>query len=537
MVIRPERLPLQVLRMALPARPDLGQSRYTEETLETLLTPNAAVVPAAVRTTPTELAQLAVDRLSQAGCDYGDIRVCTEFQQRLGARDRSLHLLQDSSSQGFGVRALVGGAWGFAASPEQTPEAIARTVDQAVAIARASRLSQRQPVGLAPATPHRDTYVTPIVTDPWAVPLTTKVELLLALTEGMLTAGHPEIKRAWAQLSFSREAKVFASTEGALIDQTIYRSHPACGCVAVGDGDAQSRSYERSPLNCGYEHIDHADLLGQVERLAAEAVEKLRAPEGPANETTTLILLPTNLYLTIHESVGHPTELDRVLGYEANFAGTSFATPEHLGKLRYGAPWVNFVGDRTLPTGRATAGYDDEGVPAQRWPIVQDGILVDYLTDRETAHRLGRPASNGCAFADSWANLPLVRIPNLSLEPGPAGGSHTASLEAMIADTPSGILIDGIGSFSIDQQRRNFQFGGDAFWKIERGRVTGMLKNVTYQSQTTTFWNQVDALGGPASWQPCGTSICGKGEPLQLAQMTHGCVPVRVRDIQVGRAV
>ncbi|NJK99544.1 MAG: TldD/PmbA family protein [Spirulinaceae cyanobacterium RM2_2_10] len=495
------------------------------------------MVQAPVLSTATELAQLAVDLMRQAGCDYGDIRVCETRQQQLMARDRSLHTLQDNISSGFGVRVLVAGAWGFAASPQQTPAAIAHVVQQAVAVAHASRLSQQEPVRLAPVEAHRDTYVTPIVTDPFAVPLETKAELVLSLTEGLLSAGHSAVTRAWAQLSFSREAKVFASTEGALIDQTIYRSYPAYGCMAVGDGDAQSRSYERSPLNCGYEHIDREDLLSQVERVAAEAAAKLQAPDGPASEQTTLILLPTNLYLTIHESVGHPTELDRVFGYEANFAGTSFATTDQLGSLRYAAPWVNFVGDRTLAAGRSTVGYDDEGVKAQRWPLVQDGILVDYLTDRETAYRLGRATSNGCAFADSWASVPMVRIPNLSLEPGAAGGSHTATLAEMIADTESGILIDGLGSFSIDQQRRNFQFGGDAFWRIERGQVTGMLKNVTYHSQTTEFWNQVDALGDAASWQPCGTNICGKGEPLQFAQMTHGCVPVRVRDIRVGRAV
>ena len=273
--------------------------------------------------------------------------------------------------------------------------------------------------------------------------------------------------------------------------------------------------------------------MGNVERVAEEAIEKVHAPELDGEYRTNLILQPTNLFLTIHESVGHPTELDRVYGYEANFAGTSFATTDKLNNLQYAAPWVNFVADRTQPKGRSTMAYDDEGVPAQQWYVVKDGILNDYLTDRETAYRLGRESSNGSAYADSWASVPMVRIPNLGLEPGKEGGEHTASLAEMIADTEDGILIDGIGSYSIDQQRRNFQFGGDAFWKVEKGKIVGMLKNVTYHSMTTDFWNSIDAIAPKSEWRQCGTNMCGKGEPMQIAQMTHGCVPVRVRDIQV----
>ncbi|MEK0188602.1 TldD/PmbA family protein, partial [Microcoleus anatoxicus] len=306
------------------------------------------------------------------------------------------------------------------------------------------------------------------------------------------------------------------------------------GCTAIAGGDAQSREYERPPLNLGYEHINPTDLLSQVNRVAAEAIEKVAAPKMPAGICKSLILKPTNLFLTIHESVGHPTELDRVYGYESNFAGTSFATTDKLNKLQYGAPWVNFKCDRTQPAGRGTMGYDDEGVKSQDWYVVKDGILVDYLTDRETAYRLGRASSNGSACADSWSSVPMVRIPNLGLEPGPDGGSHTATLDEMIADTEDGILIDGVGSFSIDQQRRNFQFGGDAFWKVENGKVVGMLKDVTYHSMSTDFWNQIDAIGPASERVQCGTNMCGKGEPMQVAQMTHACVPVRVKNIQIG---
>ena len=487
-------------------------------------------------TTATDLATLAIELITRAGCEYGDVRFCNYRTQNLYARDRSLSQLSDNVSSGFGVRVLLDGAWGFAASPHKTPAEVERIVALAVETAKGSRLSQQTRVQLAPVEAYRDSYTTPIEIDPFTVPITEKADLLLRLNEQLLGYSDRGIKKAYSYVQFTREDKTFASTEGSLIQQTIYRSYPGFGCTAIANGDAQSRSYERPALNKGYEHINAPDLLSQVERVAEEAIEKVYAPKGPQGIRSTLILKPTNLFLTIHESVGHPTEIDRVYGYEANFAGTSFATTDKLGKLQYAAPWVNFRGDRTQLGGRSTMGYDDEGVPSQDWFVVKDGILVDYLTDRETAYRLGRPSSNGCAYADSWSSVPMVRIPNLGLEPGPEGGSHTATLAQMIADTEDGILIDGIGSFSIDQQRRNFQFGGDAFWKVEKGKVVGMLKDVTYHSMTTDFWNRVDAVGPASEREQCGTNMCGKGEPMQIAQMTHACVPVRVRDIQIGGA-
>jgi TldD protein len=357
--------------------------------------------------------------------------------------------------------------------------------------------------------------------------------LLLNINEKLLAYGDKGVKKASSFLRFSQENKLFASTEGSVIDQTIYRSYGGFSCTAIANGDAQSRSYERPALNLGYEHINPQELYNNIDLVAQEAIEKVHAPESPSGIETTLILKPSNLWLTIHESVGHPTELDRVYGYEANFAGTSFATTDKLNKLRYAAPWINFKADRNQPGGRSTMGYDDEGIKAQEWYVVKDGILVDYLTDRETAYRLGRKESNGCSFADSWSSVQMVRIPNLGLEAGQKDGSNTATLEEMIADTKEGILIDGIGSYSIDQQRRNFQFGGDGFWKIEQGKIVGMLKNVTYQSMTTDFWNSIDAIGTEDEVMQYGTNMCGKGEPMQIAQMTHTCVPVRVRNIRI----
>jgi len=495
------------------------------------------MVQAPARLQATELAPLAIDLIRQSGCEYGEIRLCHYRTQRLSARDRSLQTLSDNLSSGFGVRVLWKGAWGFAASHLKTAAEINRIVALAVEIAQGSHLSQREPIHLVPVEAYQDTYITPIEIDPFEIPLDQKAELLLTINERLLQYESQGVKKAYSFLNFARENKLFASTEGSLIEQTIYRSYPGFGCTIVDHGDAQSRNYERPPLNKGYEYINAQDLFNNIDRVAHEAIEKVKSPVGPDNTRTTLILKPTNVWLTIHESVGHPTELDRVYGYESNFAGTSFATTDKLGKLQYGAPWINFVADRTQASGRSTLGYDDEGVKSSSWHLVKDGILVDYLTDRETAYRLGRSQSNGCAYADSWSSVPMVRIPNLGLQPGPEGGSHTATLEEMIADTADGILIDGIGSFSIDQQRRNFQFGGDAFWQIKNGQVVGMLKNVTYQSMTTDFWNSIDALGPEAEREQCGTNMCGKGEPMQVAQMTHSCVPVRAQNIQIGRAV
>ncbi len=480
------------------------------------------------------LAQEAIALAQQLGCEYGEIRICSYRKQTFWAQDRSMKRLSDNVSSGFGVRVLWRGAWGFAASHQQTPAEIERIVRLAVEIAQGSHLSQRQPVQLAPVSAYQDRYETPIEINPFAIPITDKTELLLDLTDKFLAYEKQGIKKAHAYLSFTQEDKLFASTEGSIIEQRIYRSGGGMGCTAIANGDAQSRSYERSPLNLGYEHIQPETLRANVERVAQEAIEKVYAPEV-ANGTATLILKPSHLWLPIHESVGHPTELDRVYGYEANFAGTSFATTDKQHKLQYAAPWVNFKGDRTQPGGRSTVGYDDEGVKAEEWYVVKDGILVDYLTDRETAHRLGRQNSNGCAFADSWSSVPMVRIPNLGLEPGKTHDSHTATLEEMIADTKEGYLFDGDDTFSIDQQRRNFQFGGNGVWHIKNGKLNGMVKNLTYQSMTTDFWNNVDAIGTEAELEQRGTAMCGKGEPMQVAQMTHACVPIRVQNITIGR--
>ena len=333
------------------------------------------MVQAPTQQTNQELAIFAVDLIRSLGCEYGDIRICHYRRQSLSARDRSLNRLADNVSSGFGVRVLLEGAWGFVASHLISPEEITRVVKLAVETSKGSRLTQQKPIKLAPVAAYQDQYTTPIQIDPFEVPIQKKAELLLNINEQFLSYGDQGIKKAYSFLSFGKENKIFASTVGSVIEQTIYRSFPGMGCTAIANGDAKGRSYERPPLNIGYEHINSADLLGNIERVANEAIEKVYAPELETEGATTLILKPSNLFLTIHESVGHPTELDRVYGYEANFAGTSFVTTDKLHQLQYAAPWVNFVADRTQSQGRSTMAYDDEGVPAQQWYVVKDGIL------------------------------------------------------------------------------------------------------------------------------------------------------------------
>ena len=315
-----------------------------------------------VATIPTlsnqELANLAVQLIKKAACEYGDIRLCHYRNQSLTARDRSLKNLSDNVSSGFGVRVLLDGAWGFAASHRKTASEITRIVNLAIEIAKGSRLSQQEPVRLAPVAAYQDKYITPIEIYPFTVAIKDKAELLLNINDQLLKFGDQGIKKASSFLRFTKEDKVFASTIGSLIEQTIYRSYPGFSCTAIANNDAQSRSYERSPLNIGYEHIQPEDLLANVERVATEAIAKVNAPSWDLDLKTNLVLKPSNLFLTIHESVGHPTELDRVYGYESNFAGTSFATTDKWQKLQYAAPWVNFVADRNQPRGRATVAYD-----------------------------------------------------------------------------------------------------------------------------------------------------------------------------------
>ncbi len=477
-----------------------------------------------------EAVSAAIETARRAGAAYADARVVTIRNQHILAEDRRIERISDGESCGLGVRVLLAGSWGFAAASDLAPASAESVARRAVAVARASAsLRKGPPVCLADEPPHRDRHATPRESDPFEVPVERKVGLLLSLHETILQV--PGVAKAHSFLRFRRETKTFANTEGSLLELDILTS--ACGirATAVGAGDAQMRKYEPPPLNGGYEVIERADLAAHARRVGAEAVEKLHAPvcpEGPAD----LILLPSHLFLTIHESVGHATELDRVLGMEESLSGGSFATLDRLGTLRYGSPLVNFRALNLRPGLLASTGYDDDGVACQDWDIVRDGILVGYSTNRETAPAIGASRSCGSCHADSWDRIPILRMPNVCLLPG----CDRLSLADLIADTREGILIDGDGSFSIDQKRLNFQFGGDAFWLIRNGKLAGMVRDLTYQAITPEFWNSCDAICDETEWQPYGTQNCGKGDPMQIYQMTQGSAPARFRKVNVRRA-
>jgi TldD protein len=476
-----------------------------------------------------DLAQLALDTALQRGADYADVRLVRYRNQNISTEDRRVASLADTEDIGLGVRVIAGGAWGFAGSCDLSREGIQACAADAVAIAQASAMVGQSPVNLVPEPPSNRKFRTPYEIDPFTVAIEDKVGLLLEINDRLL--GNDGIRKAHGFMTLRKAERVFLSSEGSDLESEVVTTNATYRATAVGDGDARYRSYEPPPLTMGYENIDRDDLLGNTDRVAAEAVEHLKAPECEPG-VTDLILDPVHLSLTIHESVGHATELDRALGMEESLAGRSFAVPSMLRNLKYGSDIVTFRADNTLQHGLATHGFDDEGVEGQAWNIVEDGLFVGYGTSREVAGEIGLDRSTGTCRADHWGSIPIVRIPNLSLMPG----KERCSPEEIIADTKRGIYIEGRGSFSIDQMRCNFQFGGDAFWEIRDGKKVRMLKNVTYQSMTTDFWNSVDAIADDRFWHQGGVLNCGKGDPMQISQMTHGACTARVRNIQVGDA-
>lgn len=476
-----------------------------------------------------DLAQLALDAAQRLGASFADVRFVDYRRQFVRAEDRRIAQLLDRSDTGFGIRVIAGGAWGFAGSSLVTPDEIQRVAAEAVAIAHAAAGWTDRPVTWAPEPAHSLRFRSPYEVNPFEVPMDQKTGLLLEINDRLLR--HSGVSRAEAGLSLRRDQRFYANTDGSVMESDVVLTGAEYQATAVGQGEAKTRAYNPPALTRGYENIDSADLLRETQRVAEQAVQHLSARECP-DGYRDLILDPHNLALTIHESVGHATELDRVLGYEESLAGRSFATPEKLNNLQYGSEWVTFRADNTLPGGLATHGFDDDGVPGQAWNIVEDGLLVDYSTGREVAAEMGFDRSRGSCRADHWGSIPIVRIPNLSLMPGPG----PLSLDQIISDTEDGIYIEGRGSFSIDQMRCNFQFGGDAFWEIKNGRIVGMLKNVTYQAMTTDFWGSCDAVADRDHWVMNGILNCGKGDPMQVAQMTHGASPARFRRIRVGAA-
>jgi TldD protein len=476
-----------------------------------------------------DLLARALDTAAVRGASYADARFVHRETEDFQVRNGHLDAVARADSVGFNVRAIADGAWGFAASQVLSAAEADRVAAQAVALARAAALVKRGDVQLAPLTPPRGSYRTPIEIDPFAVPFDERVGLLLRADAAMRAVKGLRTTRASAEIW--REGKLFVSSEGADVQQTLYETGCGIEAEAVGDDEMQHRSYPNSggrhQNTGGWEFVLKQDLVGQAPRIAEEAVALLSAKPCPQDLRTTVILSGNQVALQVHESCGHPIELDRVLGWEAAFAGTSFLTLDRLGGFRYGSEHVNIQIDSVLPGGLGTFGFDDEGVPATTGWAVREGLFVGYLMSRETAVALGRP-SNGTMRADGWSKLPLIRMTNVSLMPG------SWRLVDLIADTDEGILMDTNRSWSIDDRRLNFQFGTEVAWEIRRGKLGAMLRNPTYTGITPEFWGSCDAVGGPADWLMWGTPNCGKGQPGQSAHTGHGAAPARFRNIRVG---
>lgn len=475
-----------------------------------------------------KLAEIVLSTAKQLGATYADIRVNRYRWELVSTREHQVQQVERIQSFGLGVRVLLNGSWGFAASRNVTSDEALRMTRQAAEIARANSAYQKRPIALVPASRVETTWKSSFEKDPFEVPLENKIEFLMKMNEtAMKVKG---VNYVNSELYFVHEQKFYASTDGSSIEQYIVRGMPSFEATAVDSakGDFQQAASLPGPKSIGYEYVENYAWQAEAERAGHEAVEKLRArPVEPGKYD--LVLHPTNLWLTIHESVGHSTELDRALGWEADYAGTSFLTPDKLGKFQFGSKLVNFFADRTQPQGLATVGYDDEGVPAQRWYLVKEGVFVDWQTTRELAALTGRSSSYGCCHADSWGSIPFARMPNVSLEPS----KEKVSLDDLVAEVKNGILIYGNGSFSIDHQRYNFQFGGQTFWEIKDGKRGAMLRDVGYQSRTPDFWGACDGLGGEASYELNGALDDGKGEPGQSNAVSHGCPVARFRQINV----
>jgi TldD protein len=474
-------------------------------------------------------AKKAIEIADKHRAEFGDIRIIETRRQTLSVKNGEIGSLNDSVTLGFGVRVLFNGAWGFASSDVMTLGEIERVTNLALGIAKASATLKGHKVRLAHEPAYQDFWSTPFITDPFSVTVEKKLGLLFAVDK--VLRKDVRIRSAVSSMNFIREHQWHMTTEGSRIEQVLLSSGAGCLCHAVDKGSAQTRSYPSThggqTLSMGYELIESLRLLENAERVRCEAVALLTAPSCPSGKKD-LIIYGNQLALQIHESVGHASELDRVLGYEESYAGSSFATTEKLGVFRYGSPIVNLVADATLPGCLATAGYDDDAVKAQRWHIVKDGLLSGYMTNREFAGRIGKTRSWGSCRADGYNNIPITRISNLSLMPG------KASCEDIIKDTKDGVIMENNYSWSIDQKRLNFQFGCEIGWLVKNGKKTTMVKNATYQGITPEFWNSCDAIANEQSWRLWGVANCGKGQPPQTAMMCHGNSPARFRKVKIG---
>ncbi|HEY4465008.1 MAG TPA: TldD/PmbA family protein [Streptosporangiaceae bacterium] len=476
-----------------------------------------------------ELADAALQQAADLGAGHADFRAEQIRSQQIRLSDGNLETLFDADNVGLAVRVIVDGTWGFASAVDLTPDAAARAAREAVEVAKVSAAMNTERIELAPEPAHGDVvWVSAYDIDPFDVNVADKVALLGEWSRGLLARdGVDHVDAALLQV---REAKFYADGATTTTQQRV-RLHPALTAVAVEkDGRFETMRTLAPPAGRGYEYLNGTgwDFRTELEQLPEWLAEKLAAPTVRPGRYD-LVIDPSNLWLTIHESIGHATELDRALGYEAAYAGTSFATPDKLGNLQYGSGVMRVTGDRTAEHGLATVGYDDEGVAGQSWDLITGGVLTGYQLDRRMAALRGLGRSNGCAFADSPGHMPLQRMANVSLQP--AGGGP--STDELIAGVEDGIYIAGDKSWSIDMQRYNFQFTGQRFYKITGGRLAGQLRDVAYQATTTDFWNAMEAVGGPQTYVLGGAFNCGKGQPSQVAPVSHGCPSALMRGIRI----
>jgi TldD protein len=476
-----------------------------------------------------DLLQRALDIATDLGATYADARIVDALGESLAVNGPSVESLEQSESLGFGIRVLVDGAWGYSASARIDPAEVARVSTAAVDVGRASATRMARPIELVPEPSHHSTWSTQVKKDPFEVSLEEKVETLVSATAEMNSVQGVRVARG--TMDTLKYRQLFASSEDSFIEQTIIHTGAGIEATAVADGEVQVRSYPGSFRGhfgaSGYELVEEMELPDNARRTAEEAVALLQADECPS-EVTTLVLDGHQVMLQVHESVGHPTELDRVLGMEAAFAGTSFVGIGDLGSLRYGSEAMNITADATIPGGLGSFGYDDEGVEAQRTELIRQGILVGFQTSRETAASVGASRSNGTMRAEGWENFPLIRMTNINLLPG------EGSLDDLLSDVDRGIFMSTNKSWSIDDKRKNFQFGCEIAWEINKGRLGRMLKNPRYTGITPEFWGSCDAVAGPDEWKVWGTPNCGKGQPGQTMRVGHGTAPARFRNVHTG---
>ena len=504
-----------------------------------------------------ELANVALNTARSLGASYADARIGRYLNQYVFTREDKVQNVVNTESFGIGIRVITNGTWGFASTNNVSPDGIKKATEQAVAIAKANSKIQKEEVVLAPVKSHGDvSWKTPIKKDFKDVPVAEKVDLLLSANKAAMDNGANFVNSA---LFMVNEQKYFASTEGSYIDQDVHRIWPTFGVTAIdrSAGKFKSRQALSAPMGLGYEYMDGLasekiagpsgtgligyrnsyDMIEDATLAAKQAKEMLSAKSVDAGKYD-LVLDPNHLGLTIHESVGHPLELDRVLGYEANYAGTSFATLDKWksGNFKYGSDIVNLVADKTYPGSLGAVGYDDEGVKTKQWDLVRGGVLKNYQAIRDQVHMIGQNESHGCCYSQSWNDVQFQRMPNVSLE----AGKEKYSVDDMIKDVEKGIYIAGRGSYSIDQQRYNFQFGGTVFYEIKDGKIAGMLDDVAYQSNTQEFWNSCAKICDESDYRIFGSFFDGKGQPSQVSAVSHGSSTTRFNDVNVintGRSI